>query len=383
MKNILFFFFCIFLALSFSTCEKPPVEIESTITPASLHFNAAGGQGEFKVTVQFPATVESVEALDTWCRVSKNGVSPVNVVVAVDPNIGEARNTSVVVHLKSGNHSIATTVQISQERAEIEYIISPASLNFNAAGGDDGFKVSIKSPATIESVEALDAWCQVSTSGEFPVDVTVTVDPNTNSARNTSIVVNMKVGEKSTSATVQISQDGAWVLIKDIKWATRNVDAPGTFAAHPEDAGMYYQWNRKVGWSTTDPMINSDGGTTWDNSNPEGDSWEKANDPCPPGWRVPTHTELESLRSAGSQWTIVNGVGGCTFGSGNASLFLPVAGYRYAGNGMLINVGIVGFCWGSTVTGNSAYYMGFSSMDASINYDHYRNWGNSVRCVAE
>ena len=44
-----------------------------------------------------------------------------------------------------------------------------------------------------------------------------------------------------------------------------NVDAPGTFAAKPEDAGMLYLWNRKIGWSDSAQLINSNGGTTWDN----------------------------------------------------------------------------------------------------------------------
>jgi len=35
----------------------------------------------------------------------------------------------------------------------------------------------------------------------------------------------------------------AGVIINGIKWATRNVDMPGTFAANPEDAGMFYQWD--------------------------------------------------------------------------------------------------------------------------------------------
>ena len=37
------------------------------------------------------------------------------------------------------------------------------------------------------------------------------------------------------------------VSIIGVTWATRNVDAPGKFAATPEDPGMFYQWNRKVG----------------------------------------------------------------------------------------------------------------------------------------
>ena len=41
------------------------------------------------------------------------------------------------------------------------------------------------------------------------------------------------------------------VLINGVYWASRNVAAPGTFAASPEDAGYFYQWNNKEGWPAT------------------------------------------------------------------------------------------------------------------------------------
>ncbi|MCL2435648.1 MAG: BACON domain-containing protein, partial [Lentimicrobiaceae bacterium] len=214
-----------------------------------------------------------------------------------------------------------------EEPKEIEYTILPASLNFDATGGEDKFTVTVTSPAIVESVESLSAWCQVSTNGVSPVNVMVTVDPYTYyEARTTTVVVNMKLGENKTSTTVQITQAGVeipeWVLIDGIKWATRNVDMPGTFAAKPEDPGMFYQWNRKVGWSATDPMINSNGDTTWDSSVPLGWTWEEVNDPCPPGWRLPMLIELESIANTGGQWTTLNDVNGFVFSSDSKLLFL-------------------------------------------------------------
>ncbi|MDR1197516.1 MAG: hypothetical protein LBK94_00690, partial [Prevotellaceae bacterium] len=49
----------------------------------------------------------------------------------------------------------------------------------------------------------------------------------------------------------RVKQNDKSVTINGVKWAACNVDAPGTFAANPEDAGMFYQWNRKVPWSST------------------------------------------------------------------------------------------------------------------------------------
>ncbi|MCL2436186.1 MAG: hypothetical protein FWD09_08660 [Lentimicrobiaceae bacterium] len=377
------FLLILIVALASSCQPEEPKEIEYTILPESLNFDATGGEDGFTVSVKSPAIVESVESLSEWCQVSTSGVAPVNVSVRIDPNTDGPRNTSVVVNMKLGENKTSVTVQISQDGAEIEYEISPASLNFDALGGEAGFTVSVKSPAMVESIESLSAWCQVSTSGIFPINVSVRIDPNTDGPRNTSVAIHMKLGEYRTSVTAQIYQEGIWVLINDVKWATCNVDMPGTFAAKPEDAGMFYQNNRRVGWSATDPMINSDGGTTWDNSYPGGDTWEKDNDPCPSGWRVPTQTELLSLQNANSQWVTRNDVSGRIFGSNNNSLFLPAAGCRAYDNGSCTHVGTHGYYWSSVVAGNSAYYLAFSSMGIVAKNHAPRTYGHSVRCVQE
>jgi len=190
-------------------------------------------------------------------------------------------------------------------------------------------------------------------------------------------------GFTATCAVTVTPKQEEGVVINGIKWATRNVAAPGTFTAKPEDAGMFYQWNRITGWSSTNPMINSDGGSTWDNSNPAGDSWDKANDPCPSGWRVPTHGEYESLVSAGSKWLVENGVNGRVFGSDANKAFFPAAGYRNYDDGLLTYVSNNGYYWSSTPKGsNYAYYLGFSSGPISTN-DYDRRYGFPVRCVAE
>ena len=126
------------------------------------------------------------------------------------------------------------------------------------------------------------------------------------SVGTTTITVTTFDGGKTASAEVTVrlssNQIDEGVVINGVRWATRNVDAPGRFAANPEDTGMFYRWGRRVGWSSTDPIINSNGGRNW--SNPFDEhwyrTWEKENDPCPTGWRVPTVAELHSLNSAGS-----------------------------------------------------------------------------------
>ena len=114
------------------------------------------------------------------------------------------------------------------------------------------------------------------------------------------------------------------VIINGVKWATRNVDVPGTFAVNPEDAGMFYQWNRKTAQAATGAV------TGWENSTPTGTVWEKANDPSPAGWRIPTKAEIEKLSDANKvshEWTTQNGVKGRKFTdkATGSSLFLIAA----------------------------------------------------------
>ncbi|MDR1518400.1 MAG: hypothetical protein LBS52_10025 [Dysgonamonadaceae bacterium] len=185
--------------------------------------------------------------------------------------------------------------------------------------------------------------------------------------------------KQKAEKTTLISDKG--VVINGITWATRNVDAPGTFTKNPEDAGMFYQWNRKIGWSSASPMVNSDGGTTWDETHIDGSTWEKANDPCPSGWRVPTWFEFERLLNFGSGWITKNGVNGRIFGFDSNTLFLPAAGWNSNSN----NDNLSGNYWSATPYGSTNFTWGltFSSFLRIGVFYGFRNGGHLVRCVAD
>jgi len=112
------------------------------------------------------------------------------------------------------------------------------------------------------------------------------------------------------------------VVINGVKWATRNVDKPGTFAHSAESSGMLYQWGRNIGWSSTDPLVSSSGSTIWNVTAYVGDVWVGENCPCPKGWRMPTSKELEKLIEIGGEWTTINGIYGRKFENDNNLLFL-------------------------------------------------------------
>ena len=159
--------------------------------------------------------------------------------------------------------------------------------------------------------------------------------------------------EKVNAQTQNSDTQDRGVVINGVRWATRNVGFVGTFVESPEMHGNKYNY------------------------------W-RAMDACPRGWRVPTQPEFESLVSAGSVWTTVNGVSGRVFGSGGNSIFLPAAGYRDAGSGMSDFVGILGNYWSSTEHRQFAHFLSFDngSVDPS-NFIIYRTVGYAVRCVAE
>ena len=67
-----------------------------------------------------------------------------------------------------------------------------------------------------------------------------------------TITATTKCGSRTATAIVTIEElpyipsslEG--VVIDGIRWATRNVDTPGTFANAPSEAGMFYQFNGAI-----------------------------------------------------------------------------------------------------------------------------------------
>ena len=134
----------------------------------------------------------------------------------------------------------------------------------------------------------------------------------------------MDLNSEAKQGEGDLSRQDEGVVINGVKWATRNVDKPGTFAANPEKAGMFYQWNSNKAFVTNELASR-------DETIPVSDSWTKANDPSPAHWRVPTIEEIKSLldtKKVTNEWTTHNGVNGRKFTdkvTGN-SLFLPATG---------------------------------------------------------
>ena len=198
--------------------------------------------------------------------------------------------------------------------------------------------------------------------------------------------------------TATVSDDINGVVINGVRWATRNVGAPGTFAARPENHGMFYQWNRKIGWSSKDRgIIGSNGVTEWDSSIPTGATWEKSNDPSPTGWRLPTTDEIQKLldsEKVKSEAIYLNGIEGSKFTdktTGN-TLFLPYAcilNDNTLSNGFISGTGAYWSSEQGTSTDDAySMYLGTENRPHSFPQTlelrrQSRIWGCSIRPVAE
>ena len=222
-----------------------------------------------------------------------------------------------------------------------------------------------------------------------PTIATVTNGVVTAVAEGTAtITVKTADGNRTETAKVEVfGTTDAGVEINGIRWATRNLALPGTFAPYPHSTGRFYQWGTLNGvthhWASTGREV-----IGWD-ANKNRIAWTTANDPCPTGWRVPTVAEFTILRDAGfSEWTQLNGVNGRFFGTAPNQIFLPAAGWRVAGLGLLDSVGVSGNYWSSSTEGSGERYA--RAFYLSQHPDHVVTmlwtWfisGLSVRCVAE
>lgn len=279
----------------------------------------------------------------------------------------------------------------------IEISVSSNVITFPPEGGN--YRITVISNAEWEVEIDYDNfyWCAVevgqSNSDAIYIDVSRI---NSETPRETRIIVrNSNVRNNCiVSDTVTVMQKG-WtvpddgVLIDGVIWATRNVDAFGTFAESPFHSGSFYQFNDIVAY-TAIACGESNGNFTvfpdWKSAE-FSEIWLPENNPCPSGWRIPTSNEMFALIS--SDYRYDNALNGFFFGTNN-EIFLPAGGFIK--NGDVESVLTVGRYWvenGVIDNENSVIYQylqfytdsqGSFARYISAN-THNVQYAFSVRCV--
>ncbi len=190
------------------------------------------------------------------------------------------------------------------------------------------------------------------------------------------------------------------VLSNGLCWMDRNLGASRvpTSMTDFQGYGDLFQWGRgddghqKRTSGTTSTLSDSDNpghgnfitsnsGANWDWRSPQNNNlWQGVNgvnNPCPPGYRLPTEAEWDAERQS---WSSNDAAG--AFAS---PLKLPVAGVRNPSNGSLGLVGNISGYWSSSDlfvgSGASRYLFLFSN--GALMESNSRANGLSVRCIKD
>ena len=152
------------------------------------------------------------------------------------------------------------------------------------------------------------------------------------------------------AASITLTSCDDRIVINSIQWASHNVKQPYTTIS-------------QMGFFT----------------------WEQAQTACPPGWRLPTREELQTLQNTNSRWESLRHYRGRMFGSRSNQVFLPAAGrLEFIGYFLRHDVNIKGFYWSSTPGPyeNTAWVLTFDTHSVEVLITSRQLMGFQVRCVA-
>lgn len=186
------------------------------------------------------------------------------------------------------------------------------------------------------------------------------------------------------------------VLSQGQCWMDRNLGASrvATGSVDSFAYGHLYQWGRVADGheyrtsftssilSTTDfpghSLFITSSTAPYDWRNPQNDTlWQSAsgsNNPCPPGFRIPTQAEWQTELDS---WSSNNAAG--AFAS---PLKLVLAGYRVT-TGTINQAGLAGYYWSSTLDSYLSRPVIFWGSSASSSNPFARAHGMSVRCIKD
>jgi uncharacterized protein (TIGR02145 family) len=231
-----------------------------------------------------------------------------------------------------------------------------------------------------------------------------------NLATTGSAVLLINVGGKSCNAIIPVNlPDGCGAFIAPGVWKTFMCYNLGAFSTSVDPftpswqiIGNYYQWGRNIPAAAgpSSSIVTNDGAPgVWNTIVAPDNSWQDSiktiNDPCPPGFRVPTSAQwlmvadsrLNPQSIVGTNWTCsaTNYSTGWRFGP---KLFLPTSGGRDFNSGILNGRGCIAWYWSSTKYALDGAFSSRISFNQStqnpIDFGFgIGTLGYTVRCIAE
>ncbi|MEY3051633.1 MAG: hypothetical protein RLY31_1418 [Bacteroidota bacterium] len=252
-------------------------------------------------------------------------------------------------------------------------------------------------------------------TGDDSLSYTITGTPDTAGTASFALTIGGQSSTLPLTVACSAPPTHCWAKVSatDTLYFMCHNLASANFCADPftpswEIIGGYWQWGRKgpdaSQWRNTntpefahgptgpDAAGANDGAITGRSQTraPNGawsDAFMTADDPCPPGYRMPTKAQWDGVLANNTQnhigpWSTgaTNYSSGRFFGS---ALMLPATGYRDIPDGVLYDLGNYGAYLCSTEYYSFAYNLDIWVDTALIEEVYDRLFGVSVRCAAE
>lgn len=270
--------------------------------------------------------------------------------IIVQPYEGVLSNRSASILITAGNETKTIKVlQLAKESVGLSQEV------INALDNAGSYTVTVACNkswnATVNS--AASSWCTLgnNTGGQGENPLTINIAASSGLGAYDIRVATITVTSETLSATLKVYQ-GFGMVINGLRWAECNVGEPGKFASSPDDPGLLYQYNSKIGYPVTGGIPEGYQTGYVDNGVV---TWSAEQNPCPTGWRIPTDSEIDALVGnntsrkfawvppAASGFSVPGIMAGipekdavlATRDDMRGCIFLPVSGYRHVETGLL------------------------------------------------
>lgn len=348
---------CVGILLSCTKENETPSNPTLTTDMEAINVDSEGGSVNLKVTANVGTTTTiTYDSGDGWITLMPKVLKGDGVLAFTFSKFldYDATRTAKATIKGDGVEKVIPITQTGRPKpVATELDLDKYNVYADVIGGS--FDIAVATAGEWTATSDAD-WCTVENGtalgvGTFTIKVAKSEDYQYRTA-------NVKVTSGSLERTVFVQHVGT--KIGDIVWANANVDQPDTFGETCETLGLLYQWNTKKGYPSYTVQNTNDTGCSGDTGTVvpgfEGgavdamaEKWAEENDPCPDGWRVPTHEELKKLigddAPPANKFTVdfwklqgmaVSGAfcgldreimkAECTRGNLNGAIFIPIAG---------------------------------------------------------